>query len=173
MIGTSIRFAKPILSLNRISEETRNIHKAGKKDEPWTPEGPTLRLLVQGADPEAEPSLLVLPPQLKTVSSVLSEVENRLNKLATVQQAAASSDLFPVVLERVQKIIHIGGAVAELSPYAKVAWNSSSKFQALIVQLHRDTQVRALWLSAAEMLNFLKGADSVIEDSTVCLSSII
>ncbi|KAJ7735106.1 hypothetical protein DFH07DRAFT_928190 [Mycena maculata] len=150
-----------------VIDESRDIYKPGKKD---SSQGSlTLRLSLERTVPAAGHGL---PHSLEPASSALSEAGSSLNRVSNALAVmGADSDgpgPFGVVLERVERIIQIGGAVAELSPYAKVAWNVLVSIpQTLIAQLDRDAQVRTLWLAAAEMLDFLKEADSITEEDTV------
>ncbi|KAJ7255287.1 hypothetical protein C8J57DRAFT_1721846 [Mycena rebaudengoi] len=116
------------------------------------------------------------PAHLEPAFSALSEASSSLNKLSNMpvstepigSAVAVQPGQFAVVLERVQKVVKIGSAIAELHPYAKVAWTVLASIpQALVAQLDRDAEVRALWVAAADMLDFLKEADPVLDDPAV------
>ncbi|KAJ7255289.1 hypothetical protein C8J57DRAFT_1721849 [Mycena rebaudengoi] len=97
------------------------------------------------------------PAHLEPAFSALSEASSSLNKLSNT----------PVSTEPIG-IVKIGSAIAELHPYAKVAWTVLASIpQALVAQLDRDAEVRALWVAAADMLDFLKEADPVLDDPAV------
>ncbi|KAJ7636964.1 hypothetical protein FB45DRAFT_789127, partial [Roridomyces roridus] len=142
-----------------VTEKSCDLFKPGRTD---NSQGTlTLRLSVvksEGAAPTVSPAL-------QPASAAMTAAESALN---TVKNAESNEDVFPVVLERVRQIMKIGESVAEFSPYAKIAWSVLSSIpQVLIAQLDRDAQIRTLWSAAAEMLDFLKDANSVVEDQIV------
>ncbi|KAJ7512510.1 hypothetical protein B0H11DRAFT_1788652, partial [Mycena galericulata] len=148
-----------------VSEESRDIYKPGKRD---SSQGSlTLRLAVERTVSGADS---MMHPRLEPASSALSEAAriSSFHGADSMDTDPGESGSFAVVLDRVQKIILIGGAVAELSPYAKVAWTVLASIpQALMDQLDRDGQVRTLWRAAAEMLDFLKEAKSISGETAV------
>ncbi|KAK7033585.1 hypothetical protein VNI00_012822 [Paramarasmius palmivorus] len=62
--------------------------------------------------------------------------------------------------------IKLGESLAEVHPFAKLAWTVFTSIPAgVLAQLERDKQVEELWTTAVDMLDFLKTADTVIDDT--------
>ncbi|KAJ7584026.1 hypothetical protein C8J56DRAFT_952444 [Mycena floridula] len=80
--------------------------------------------------------------------------------------SSATSTALPAVIGCVEKAIKLGDVLAEVHPYAKVAWLVLMSIpKTLIHQLDRDRKIQELWATAADMLSFLQEAQPVIEKS--------
>ncbi|KAJ7150990.1 hypothetical protein C8R43DRAFT_494513 [Mycena crocata] len=97
-------------------EETHNIYKPGRKSK--TQGALTVHSLVVERKAEVDPGSSKLPSSLDPASSALSVARGSLNMLSNVDVGSnASRGLFAVVMERVQKLIILGGAVAEVCDF--------------------------------------------------------
>ncbi|KAH7919375.1 YVTN repeat-like/Quino protein amine dehydrogenase [Leucogyrophana mollusca] len=87
-------------------------------------------------------------------------------------EGVTGSSGFTLVYGYVEKLVNIGGVLAEVHPWAALAWSVLSVIpKAIGAQMDRDQKVQQLWSTAADMLSFLKDAESVIEGCQVPIVS--
>ncbi|ESK89390.1 hypothetical protein Moror_16233 [Moniliophthora roreri MCA 2997] len=65
-----------------------------------------------------------------------------------------------------QLAIKLGDSLSEVHPFAKLAFTVFMSIPTgVLAQLERDKQIEELWSTAVDMLDFLKNADTVIDDT--------
>ncbi|EEB88183.1 hypothetical protein MPER_14119, partial [Moniliophthora perniciosa FA553] len=64
-----------------------------------------------------------------------------------------------------QLAIKLGDSLSEVHPLAKLAFTVFTSIPAgVLAQLERDKQIEELWSTAVDKLDFLKNADTVVDD---------
>ncbi|KAH7918511.1 hypothetical protein BV22DRAFT_1100410 [Leucogyrophana mollusca] len=114
---------------------------------------------VVGAVDKAHRSVsgLTTPRVIGSVSGITGDV----NAIEDVTGSAA----FALVFGYVEQLVHIGGVLAEVHPWAALAWSVLSVIpKTMSAQMNRDQKVQQLWSTAADMLSLLGDAKPVIEE---------
>ncbi|KAH7919326.1 hypothetical protein BV22DRAFT_1075393 [Leucogyrophana mollusca] len=87
-------------------------------------------------------------------------------------EGVTGSPGFALVFGYVEKLVNIGGVLAEVHPWAALAWSVLSVIPKTIgAQMDRDQKVQRLWSTTADMLSFLHDAQPVIEECQVRIVS--
>ncbi|KAH7920285.1 hypothetical protein BV22DRAFT_813037 [Leucogyrophana mollusca] len=87
-------------------------------------------------------------------------------------EGVTGSPGFALVFGYVEKLVNIGGVLAEVHPWAALAWSVLSVIPKTIgAQMDRDQKVQQLWSTTADMLSFLQDAEPVIEQCQVHIVS--
>ncbi|KAH7920290.1 hypothetical protein BV22DRAFT_1074193 [Leucogyrophana mollusca] len=87
-------------------------------------------------------------------------------------EGVTGSPGFALVSGYVEKLVNIGGVLAEVHPWAALAWSVLSVIPKTIgAQMNRDQKVQQLWSTMADMLSFLNDAEPVIEQCQVRIVS--
>ncbi|KAH7918773.1 hypothetical protein BV22DRAFT_898290 [Leucogyrophana mollusca] len=87
-------------------------------------------------------------------------------------EGVTGSPGFALVFGYVDKLVNIGGVLAEVHPWAALAWSVLSVIPKTIgAQMDRDRKVQQLWSTTADMLSFLQDAEPVVEQCQVRIVS--
>ncbi|KAH7919378.1 hypothetical protein BV22DRAFT_864233 [Leucogyrophana mollusca] len=87
-------------------------------------------------------------------------------------EGVTGSPGFALVFGYVEKLVNIGGILAEVHPWAALAWSVLSVIPKTIgAQMDREQKVQQLWSTTADMLSFLRDAEPVIEQCQVRIVS--
>ncbi|KAH7929810.1 YVTN repeat-like/Quino protein amine dehydrogenase [Leucogyrophana mollusca] len=157
----------PVAVVEPVSSEDASVDASGNLSATSAVERPAKspeEVTVAVGDAHRSVSGLTTPRVIGSVPGITGDVN--------AIEGVTGSPGFALVFGYVETLVNIGGVLAEVHPWAALAWSVLSVVPKTIgAQMDRDQKVQQLWSTTADMLSFLHDAEPVIEECQVRIVS--